>query len=340
MHTYDCIVVGGGQSGLATGYYLRKKKLDFLILDANPSPGGAWQHVWDSLTLFSDAESSTLPGWPMPHYPGFPPATHVVDYLTRYEERYDLPVRHGVEVTAVLDDAPFFRLSTTHGEFRARTVVAATGTWTAPFIPFYPGAFAGRQWHTANYPGPAPFLPDAQHDAGRVAVVGAGNSGAQIAAELALGGVDTTWFTTHPPRWMPDDVDGRVLFSRNRQRMLALAKGEPDPGSESELGDIVMVPPVLKARDSGLLDTTPMFESLDELTEQGFSDLIWATGFRPALRPFTGLLRNGKPTVEGFFPVGYGSWTGPGSATITGVSPYARQVATTIAERVRLTPNA
>lgn len=340
MHTYDCIVVGGGQSGLATGYYLRKKKLDFLILDANPSPGGAWQHVWDSLTLFSDAESSTLPGWPMPHYPGFPPATHVVDYLTRYEERYDLPVRHGVEVTAVLDDAPFFRLTTNRGEFLARTVVAATGTWSAPFIPFYPGAFAGRQWHTANYPGPAPFLPGAQPETQRVAVVGAGNSGAQIAAELALEGVDTTWFTTHPPRWMPDDVDGRVLFSRNRQRMLAFAKGEPDPGSESELGDIVMVPPVLKARDSGLLGATPMFDSLDELTEQGFSDLIWATGFRPALRPFSGLLAEGKPTVEGFFPVGYGSWTGPGSATITGVSPYARQVAADVTERVRLTPNA
>mgnify|MGYP002722943256 FL=1 len=115
MHTYDCIVVGGGQSGLATGYYLHKKKLDFLILDANPSPGGAWQHVWDSLTLFSDSESSTLPGWPMPHHEGFPPATHVVDYLTRYEKRYDLPVRHGVEVSAVLHDAPSFHLTTTHG---------------------------------------------------------------------------------------------------------------------------------------------------------------------------------------------------------------------------------
>ena len=96
-----------------------------------------------------------------------------------------------------------------------------------------------------------------------------------------------------------------------------------------------MVPPVLKARDSGLLGTTPMFDSLDELTERGFSDLIWATGFRPALRPFPGLLTEGKPTVEGFFPVGYGTWTGPGSATITGVSPYARQVAGDVAKLVR-----
>ena len=335
MHTYDCIVVGGGQSGLATGYYLRRQKLDFLILDANDSPGGAWQHVWDSLTLFSDAQSSTLPGWPMPSYPGFPPAAHVVEYLTRYEQRYDLPVRHGVAVERVLDDDPRFRLLSSHGEFRARTVVAATGTWSAPFIPFYPGEFQGRQWHTASYPGPAPFLPGAQREATQVAVVGAGNSGAQIAAELVLAGVDTTWFTSHPPRWMPDDVDGRVLFSRNRKRMLALAKGEPDPGPESQLGDIVMVPPVLKARDEGLLHGSPMFASLDELESQGYTDLIWCTGFRPALRPFPGLLAEGKPTVEGFFPVGYGSWTGPGSATITGVSPYARRVAGDVAKLVR-----
>lgn len=334
MHTFDCIVVGGGQSGLATGYYLRRQKLDFTILDANPAPGGAWQHVWESLTLFSDSASSALPGWPMPHHSGFPPAAHVVDYLTRYEQRYDLPVQHGVTVDtvdAVLARAPFFHLTTSHGEFRARTVVAATGTWTAPFIPYYPGAFAGRQWHTATYPGLTPFLSADRSDR-RCAVVGAGNSGAQIAAELALAGVDTAWYTPHPPRWMPDDVDGRVLFTRNRQRLLAQLRGEPDPGPVSDLGDIVMVPPVLRARDAGLLRASPMFESLSEL--HGVTDLIWATGFRPALRPFAGLLKDGKPTVEGFFPVGYGSWTGPGSATITGVSPFARETARRVAELV------
>lgn len=240
----------------------------------------------------------------------------------------------GVKYPPCFTTPPHFRIITHDEEFLARTVVAATGTWTAPFIPFYPGAFTGHQWHTVNYPGPAPFLPDTQREATRVAVVGAGNSGAQIAAELALAGVDTTWFTSHPPRWMPDDVDGRVLFSRNRKRMLAMVNGEPDPGPESELGDIVMVPPVLKARDEGLLQGSPMFASLDELESEDFTDLIWCTGFRPALRPFTGLLAEGKPTVEGFFPVGYGTWTGPGSATITGVSPYARQVASDIAELV------
>ena len=81
----DCIVIGAGQAGLAVGYYLRKKGLDFVLLDAESGPGAAWRHTWPSLTLFSNAASSNLPGWPMPHYEGFPPASHVIDYFARYE---------------------------------------------------------------------------------------------------------------------------------------------------------------------------------------------------------------------------------------------------------------
>ena len=78
----DILVIGGGQAGLSAGYYLRRTGRDFLILDAESSEGGAWQHYWDSLHLFSPAEYSSLPGWPMPAYEGFPPASHVVAYLT------------------------------------------------------------------------------------------------------------------------------------------------------------------------------------------------------------------------------------------------------------------
>ena len=122
--------------------------------------------------------------------------------------------------------------------------------------------------------------------------MGAANSGAQIAAELLLSGVETTWYTRSSPRWMPDDVDGRVLFQRNRARLNAMLRGEPDPGADSNLGDIVMVPPVLRARDSGLLQATPMFSSLEEVTAD---HLIWCTGFRPALRPIRGLLDGTSP---------------------------------------------
>ncbi len=149
-------------------------------------------------------------------------------------------------------------------------------------------------------------------------MVGGANSGAQIAAELTQV-ADVTWYTRGQPRWMPDDVDGRVLFRRNRQRALAILRGEPDPGADSRLGDIVMVPEVRAARDSGRLRATPMFTSLDEVDAD---HLIWCTGFRPALGPVRGLLDH--PDVH---LVGYGDWTGPGSATITGVGPYAKEAA-------------
>lgn len=332
MSVFDALIIGGGQAGLATGYYLRKHKLDFVILDEQPGPGGAWRTMWPSLTLFSPANASNLPGWPMPHFEGFPPAKHVVDYLTRYEQRYDLPVRRPVTVASVDYDAEddAFTVRTADGAtFRARSVVAATGTWTAPFVPALPGRFAGTQWHSVTYPGPDAFAGQT------VAVVGGANSGAQIAAELALDDAvgDVTWYTRGAPRWMPDDVDGRVLFQRNRERMLAVARGEPDPGADTNLGDIVMVPPVLRARDAGLLQATEMFSSLDDVSAE---HLIWCTGFRPALRPIRHLLdgEDVKDHVHGLILVGYGTWTGPGSATITGVAPYAKQAARDVAERL------
>ena len=128
---------------------------------------------------------------------------------------------------------------------------------------------------------------------------------------------------------MPDDVDGRVLFQRNRARLNAMMRGEPDPGADTNLGDIVVVPPVKRARDEGLLKSSPMFSSLDEVKAD---HLIWCTGFRPALGPFRALLDGRTPTVKGLFLVGYGTWTGPGSATITGVSPFAKQTAGDIAK--------
>lgn len=345
---YPVIIVGAGQAGLATAYYLRRAKIPALILDNQPGPGAAWRHTWPSMTLFSTAEFSNLPGWPMPPYldaagrPAYPDAAHVIDYFRRYEQRYDLNVLRPVQVTAVDYDS-------NNGEFivdahslpdasaptappappapltlRAKHVVAATGTRSRPFVPSYPGIFAGTQWHSANYPGPEPFL------GARVAVVGGANSGAQIAAELAdaLPAGNVTWYTQRPPRWMPDDIDGRALFHRSRVRALSILKGEGDPGADSSLGDIVMLPQVKRMRDSGVLTATPIFRTLDEVDAD---HLIWCTGFRPALTPFRELLRGRTPTVPGLHLIGYGDWTGPGSATITGVGPFAKAIAGDIA---------
>lgn len=308
----DAIVIGGGQSGLAVSYYLRKYSADFVVLDAAETPGGAWPHYWDALTLFSRAEFSNLPGWPMPAFDGYPPRDHVVDYLSRYEKRYDLPIRRGERVERVLYDAHRFRIRPQN--LSARNVVVATGIWSAPFVPHVRGEFAGRQLHSAAYTRPEDFAGQ------RVAVVGGGNSGAQIVADLALAAVDTQWFTREAPAYMPDDVDGEQLFRRNRERFYAIAKGEPDPGGADFGGDIVVVPEVRRARDAGLLKAAPMFSSLDDVDADV---LIWATGFRPALGPIRGLDRQ----TPGLYVLGFDGLNGPGAGTIGGVSPFARDIA-------------
>ena len=105
----DVVVIGGGQAGLATAFYLRRAGLvpgrDLVVVDAAKLPGGAWPRMWEGLRLFSPATFSSLPGWMMPPWDdatrGFPPRDHVVDYLTRYEERYDLQVLRPHRVTSV-----------------------------------------------------------------------------------------------------------------------------------------------------------------------------------------------------------------------------------------------
>ncbi|MFB7301442.1 ArsO family NAD(P)H-dependent flavin-containing monooxygenase, partial [Streptomyces rubiginosohelvolus] len=285
----DVVVVGGGQAGLAAGYHLRRQGLDFVILNADAAPGGSWQHMWDSLHLFSPAQYSSLPGRLMPAQGGetYPDVGHVVDYLTDYEKRYDLPVQHGTRVNAVRRDAGRLQVEADTGTWRARAVISATGSWSRPFLPAVPGreVFTGRQLHTVNYRSPADFA--GQH----VIVVGGGNSGAQIAADLALDSrVEVTWVTQRPPRFLADDIDGRALFDVATARRRALEEGRSDTGGVASLGDIVAVPPVRQARDAGRLKASPMFVRLGgngvvwaDGTPAKADAVVWCTGFRPAL---------------------------------------------------------
>jgi putative flavoprotein involved in K+ transport len=132
----DVVVIGGGQAGLASGYYLRRTGLDFVILDAQDEPGGAWRYGWRSLRLFSPAQYSSLPGRPMPATgEDYPDVAHVVDYLTAYEKRYELPIHRPVQVNGVHGGAESLRVDTDRGHWRARRVISATGTWWQPYLP-------------------------------------------------------------------------------------------------------------------------------------------------------------------------------------------------------------
>lgn len=339
----DTLVIGGGQSALATAYFLRRWNVDYVVLDDQPEAGGAWQRAWPSLRLFSPAQWSSLPGWPMPggerHYPS---RDDVVQYLRAYEARYNVPVARPVHVEAVVpaNDGSGLRVQTDRGDWIAKTVVSATGSWRAPLIPEYPGRalFRGRQVHSADYDGTDGLRGQ------RVLVVGGGNSGAQIFAEVSSL-CDATWVTLTPPDYLPDDVDGRVLFERATARWQAKQRGLPDPYPDSGLGHIVMVPSVREARERGALRSVRPFERFvddgvvwTDGSHTPVDVVIWCTGFRPALTHLAGLGitdAEGRIQLEGtravdeprLWLVGYGEWTGYASATLIGVMRSARATA-------------
>lgn len=342
----DVAIIGGGQAGLASAYFLRRAGLSFSILDGEQSAGGAWLHAWDSLRLFSPAQWSSLPGWPMPATEdGYPKRDAVIDYLSRYEERYGLAVKRPVEVEGVRKDGGLFTVETNAGPVRARAVISATGTWRNPFWPSYPDQhlFRGQQIHSASYRSPAEFAGR------RVLVVGGGNSGAQILAELSMV-ADVTWVTSTPPSFLPDDVDGRVLFERATARWRAAQEGRSVDVPQGGFGDIVMVPPVKEARARGELHAVAPFVRFTEGgvvwgdgRQSNFDAVIWCTGFRPALFHLDplgivgedGLVEtNGTRAIEEpkLWLVGYGDWTGAASATLIGVMRTARTTVSEIAE--------
>ncbi|MBX7243757.1 MAG: NAD(P)/FAD-dependent oxidoreductase [Bacteroidia bacterium] len=345
----DVIVIGGGQSGLVCGYYLRRTGLTYLILDKQPNCGGSWIHGWDSLTLFSPAVHSSLSGWLMPKSLNFfPSKVEVIDYLCQYEKKYALPVQRPVEVKEVEKMEDIFTLITDKGEFHARTIIAATGTFGKPYIPGIKGRekFSGIQIHSAFYKNPEAF-------AGlKVLVVGEGNSGAQILAEVSEV-TETDWATRDTPAFLPDDVDGHVLFNIASAKYHAEKAGIPFDPSQYSLGNIVMVPPVVEARERGDLVSIGSFTEMDETgiilqngTRKHFDAVIWCTGFgydTDILKKVVQTDERGKtPTLEtratqteGLWLVGYGGWTGYASATLIGVGRTAKQTAQEIQEYLK-----
>ena len=181
---FETIVIGGGQAGLAAGYYLSRQRTSFVILDAQERVGDAWRTRWDSLRLFTPAKYDGLPGMRFPSRRlAFPTKDEVADYMAEYARRFALPVRNGVRVERIERAGDRFVLLTSAGRFEAANVVVATGAYRTPKTP----AFAGeldtriRQLHSSDYRNPRQ-LPD-----GAVLVVGLGNSGAEIAWDVREG---------------------------------------------------------------------------------------------------------------------------------------------------------
>ena len=204
----DVAVIGGSQAGLAMAWHLARHHLRFVLLEAGPEIGHAWQSRWDSLTLFTPTRYDALPGMPFPGPPDTYPAKDLVaSYLKAYAAAFDLPVRLNARVTALIRTAEGFEMRTGDGVLRARQVVVATGPFQVPFVP--PAAQrlddSVTQLHSARYRNPRALPP------GPVLVAGGGNSGFQIAEELAATRQVDLSIATRAPM-LPQHLGGKDLF--------------------------------------------------------------------------------------------------------------------------------
>jgi putative flavoprotein involved in K+ transport len=205
----DVLVIGAGQAGLALGRQLQQQGARFLVVDAGTRIGDVWRSRWDSLQLFTAAEHDALPGLPFPAPAGaYPGKEAVADYLETYARTFGIPVRLGTRVTRLRRADGVFAAETTTGPLTARQVVVATGPFSTPRVPELAGRLAPDvvQLHSTAYRRPDD-LPE-----GRVLVVGAGNSGVQIADELATTGRAVSLAVGTRPRTVPQRPLGRDLF--------------------------------------------------------------------------------------------------------------------------------
>lgn len=184
MERFETVIIGGGQAGLAAGYYLKRQGRQFVILDAHPRVGDAWRTRWDSLRVFSPAKYDGLPGFRFPA-PGlsFPTKDEMADYMQAYARRFELPVRTGVKVESVAREGSRLRITSNAGAFESDNVIVATGGYRTPRVPDFALALSDgiTQLHSSAYRNPA------QLRAGAVLVVGLGNSGAEIAWDVRQG---------------------------------------------------------------------------------------------------------------------------------------------------------
>jgi cation diffusion facilitator CzcD-associated flavoprotein CzcO len=289
--TLDSIVIGAGQAGLSASRHLARRGVEHVVLDADDSPGGAWQHRWDSLTMRDVHGVADLPDAVAPGRSDAPANVVVPAWFADYERRFDLPVLRPVVVDAVTSEGDLLVVHAGARTWRSRTLVNATGTWTQPFVPHYPGVetFAGEQLHTVDYPGPA-------HFAGRrVLVVGGGASAVQLLGELAPV-TDTLWVTRREPVWRTGEFDPEAGLAAVTLVADRVRRGLP-PTSVVGVTGLALRPQEREAERLGAYRRRPMFDRIeptgvrwaDPSTGSGHAAfervdvILWATGFRPAV---------------------------------------------------------
>lgn len=286
--SFDTIVIGAGQAGLAAGYHLARRGKPFLILDAQERVGGSWQNRWDSLTLFTPSIRDELPGLPLGGGYRFPSTAELLAYFERYVATFDLPVRLGVHVDGLFREGAGYRVTAGTRAFDAKNVILATGPHRVPRTPGFAADLSDdiTQLHSADYRNPG------QLQQGAVLLVGAGNSGAEIAMDL--GPTHQVLLSGRKVGEIPIDIrgwQGRVMFpliwwvwehvltertraGRKQQAEAALGRGEPWIRQKER--DLERAGVTRTSRIVGVEEGRPLTEDGKVLD---VANVIWCTGF-------------------------------------------------------------
>jgi len=347
---FSVVIVGGGQAGLSVGYHLARRGISFVILDSAQRTGDSWRRRWDSLRLFTPSHLDGLDGMPFPAPAGtFPTKDEMANYLEAYAQRFGLPIRHGMQVDRLSRAGAGYRVQAGDAVFEAEQVVVAMANYQKPSLPeFAPDLDAGIvQFHAGGYRNPR------QLREGGVLVVGAGNSGAEIALELARSRF--VWLAGRDVGEIPFRIGsffGRHVMSRLMLRLVfhhlltrdtpmgrkAAARHGPAPLIRTRGRDLAAAKVQRTGRVVGVRNGRPLLES-GQVPD--IANVIWCTGFAPdfswiappvfdnASRPRH--LRGVVENEAGLYFVGLNFLYAMSSTMIHGVGRDARHVAGVIA---------
>lgn len=285
----NTLVIGGGQAGLAVGFHLSQAGVPFLIVDANQRTGDSWRNRWDSLRLFTPNRFNSLPGLTIPGEDwGFPTKDELADYLEAYAAHFELPIRHGVRVDHLSREGNRFLASAGDMIFEVENVVVAMASYQEPKTPGFATQLDSRivQLHVNDYKNPG------QLQEGDVLIVGLGNSGAEIAKELAQD--RRVWLSGEPSAvqpFRPERLSGRILMpfvgpvilnrllttstpmgKKFRSKMLHKAA----PLLRVKPKDLVAAGVERVGRTTGVVDGYPQ---LEDGTVLEVPNVVWCTGY-------------------------------------------------------------
>ena len=352
---HKVIVIGAGQAGLSAGYFLKKSNIDFLILDANDRVGDSWRNRWDTLRLFTPAKFDGLAGMPFPADPNyFPTKDEMGDYLESYAKHFNLPVRNNVKVTRLSREGKKYCVTAGDQQFEADQVVIAMSNYQIPKIPAFAKDINPNivQIHSYDY------RDTSQLQEGSVLVVGAGNSGSELALEAARNDREV-WLAGRDTGHIPFNIEGtlaklimvrlviRFLFHRiittgtpigKKVRPKIVSQGGPlirnKPKDFVNYG-IERIPKIVGVRD-GL----PVDENQNVIDVK---NIIWCTGFYPAYSWIDlPIFKDREPMQErgviknepGLYFVGMHFQYSLSSAMIHGAERDAEYVVSTIVSRL------